>query len=528
MYSFEEKMKAVNLYIKYHHKSAPVIRELGYPDRHMLAKWYKQYETTGTLTKKVKGRQKFTEQQKQMALQYYWEHGQSIACTIRHLGYPGTTTFKNWLNEAYPDRTKHCISGGAMVEYPQEKKEQAVIDLCSRAGSAKEIADQHGVSRVTLYEWKKQLLGKERSCAMPRQKKCDPKPQNTAPKHFDSISALDDLRAQTEELERQKAELERRVYQLRLENDILEKATEIIKKDQGISLQSLTNKEKAVLIDALRDKYRLNELLKQLHMAKSSYCYQRQCLHRADPYAEFRIRIHEIFDEVGRCYGYRRIHAQLSKEGYVISEKVVRRIMKEDNLTVPSVKRKKYSSYVGEVSPAADNIINRDFHAELPNEKWVTDITEFGIPAGKVYLSPIVDCFDGMAVSWTIGTSPNAELANTMLDTAISALTEDEHPIVHSDRGGHYRWPGWIARMDEAGLIRSMSKKGCSPDNSACEGFFGHVKNEMFYGRDWKGVSLDAFIGLLDSYLHWYNEKRIKMSLGGMSPVEYRQYLGLI
>jgi transposase InsO family protein len=137
--------------------------------------------------------------------------------------------------------------------------------------------------------------------------------------------------------------------------------------------------------------------------------------------------------------------------------------MKEDNLAVPSIRRKKYSSYVGEVSPVADNIINRDFHAELPNEKWVTDITEFGIPAGKVYLSPIVDCFDGMALSWTIGTSPNAELANTMLDTAISALAEDEHPIVHSDRGGHYRWPGWIARMDEAGLTRSMSKKGCSP-----------------------------------------------------------------
>ena len=191
-------MKAVGLYIKYHHKAAPVIRELGYPDRHMLVKWYKQYEATGTLPKKMKGRQKFTEQQKQMALQYYWEHGESIACTIRHLGSPGITTFKNWLNEAYPDRTKHCISGGAMVEYPQEKKEQAVIDLCSRAGSAKEIADQHGVSRVTLYEWKKQLLGKERACTMPRQKKCDLKPQNTAPKGINSNSTLDDLRAQTE------------------------------------------------------------------------------------------------------------------------------------------------------------------------------------------------------------------------------------------------------------------------------------------------------------------------------------------
>ena len=95
MYSFEEKMRAVELYIKYHCKAAPVIRELGYPDRHMLVKWYKQYDATGTLPKKIEGRQKFTEQQKQIALQYYREHGQSIACTIKYLGYPGTTTFKN-------------------------------------------------------------------------------------------------------------------------------------------------------------------------------------------------------------------------------------------------------------------------------------------------------------------------------------------------------------------------------------------------------------------------------------------------
>ena len=104
-----------------------------------------------------------------MALQYYWEHGQSIACTIKHLGYPSATTFKHWLNEAYPDRTRHCISGGAMIEYPQEKKEQAVIDLCSRAGSAKEIANQHGVSRVTLYEWKKQLLDADVASLLMRQ-----------------------------------------------------------------------------------------------------------------------------------------------------------------------------------------------------------------------------------------------------------------------------------------------------------------------------------------------------------------------
>ena len=131
---------------------------------------------------------------------------------------------------------------------------------------------------------------------------------------------------------------------------------------------------------------------------------------------------------------------------------------------------------------AAPNLINRNFHAEKPNEKWLTDITEFRLPAGKVYLSPIIDCFDGMAVTWTIGTSPNARLVNSMLDAAISGLREGERPVLHSDRGGHYRWPGWIQRMRMAGLRRSMSAKGCSPDNAACEGFFGRLKNEMFYG----------------------------------------------
>ena len=132
-----------------------------------------------------------------------------------------------------------------------------------------------------------------------------------------------------------------------------------------------------------------------------------------------------------------------------------------------------------------------------------------------------------MLVSWTIGTSPNAELVNTMLDMAIDTLKPEECPIVHSDRGAHYRWPGWLKRMQDKGLIRSMSKKGCSPDNSACEGVFGRVKNEMFYNRKWSGISIEKFIEILNEYLHWYNEKRIKMSLGVLSPIQYRMNLDL-
>ena len=113
--------------------------------------------------------------------------------------------------------------------------------------------------------------------------------------------------------------------------------------------------------------------------------------------------------------------------------------MKDENLVVKIKKRRKYNSYKGEITPAVENVIERDFHADAPKTKWLTDITEFHIPAGKVYLPPIIDCFDGLPVSWTIGTSPDADLVNTMLDNAISTLNINEKPIVHSDRGCHYR-----------------------------------------------------------------------------------------
>ncbi|ECG0110424.1 IS3 family transposase, partial [Salmonella enterica] len=149
------------------------------------------------------------------------------------------------------------------------------------------------------------------------------------------------------------------------------------------------------------------------------------------------------------------------------------------------------------------------------------------LPSGKVWLSPVVDCFDGKVVSWSLGTRPNAELANTMLDGAISTLTAGEQPIIHSDRGGHYRWPGWLERVNAAGLIRSMSRKGCSPDNAACEGFFGRLKTEMYYGREWSGVTLENFMLHVDTYIRWYNEHRIKLSLGALSPEMYRRQLGI-
>ena len=115
-----------------------------------------------------------------------------------------------------------------------------------------------------------------------------------------------------------------------------------------------------------------------------------------------------------------------------------------------------------------------------------------------------------------------------MLDAAIDTVADSaSKPVIHSDRGAHYRWPGWLKRVHNAKLVRSMSRKGCSPDNAACEGFFGRLKTELFYPRNWQDVSIDQFIETVDSYIRWYNEKRIKISLGSLSPIEYRASLGL-
>lgn len=311
------------------------------------------------------------------------------------------------------------------------------------------------------------------------------------------------------------------------EIDILKETIAILKKDQGVNMNRLCNKEKTVIVDALNKKYPIPMLLDKLQMAKSSYYYQRrrksfQARHERDS-----MLITKVFNDSRQRDGYRRIKAVLDMEGHILSEKVIRRIMRENSLAAVCIKTKKFHSYLGEISPAAPNLIKRDFRASEPNREWLTDITEFSIPAGKVYLSPTIDCYDGMPVAWAVSDRPDAQLVNVMLDRAIESLPQDAHPIIHTDRGCRYRWPGWIERMDKAGLTRSMSRKGCPPDNAACEGFFGRLKNEMFYNRSWEGVTISEFIRHLEEYMVWYRDKRIKISLGGLSPMEYRRLMGV-
>ena len=515
VYSLEDRTKAVDLYFKYGGNVAAVVRGLGYPGKNTLRQWVREYKSAGTLHDGYRDRVvKYSKEQKQAAVDYYLEHRRGLRWTVQALGYPKRESLRQWVNEATPDR--HRLRTGrslqTKVEFTPEQKRAAVLDLGTRDGAAREVAEEYGVTRAALYKWKNDLLGKEH-----------PVGKHRKPKLSEDKEALE---AKVESLKEQVETLEKQVYRLRLEKDVLEATAEVLKKGPGADLKKLTNREKAVVIGALGKSYPLDELLGCFSMPKSSYFYHHAVLSVPEKHAELRKQVRAAFAQVDGRYGYRRLHAVLTKDGRVVSEKVIRRLMREGNLVVVGQKKRRYSSYKGEITPAVPNVIERDFHADAPNIKWLSDLTEFPPPAGKVYLSPMIDCFDGLVVSWSIGTSPDAELVDSMLDNAISTLIEDERPVVHTDRGSHYRWPGWIDRMYAAGLTRSMSKKGCSPDNAACEGFFGRLKNEFFYGRSWIGVSLEEFMDKLDRYIHWYNEERIKMSVGGRSPMEYRRSLG--
>lgn len=278
-----------------------------------------------------------------------------------------------------------------------------------------------------------------------------------------------------------------RDMQMRL--DIAREVVEVVKKDPGADPAALTNREKALVVNALRGDYSVTSLTSRLGMAGSCHRYWRVRLAEPDPLAGLRREVLRVFEASGRAWGYRRVWRQLRSEGTRVSEKVVRRLMREGGMAVAydRKRRRAYDSYAGEVSDRPPNLpcveeAGREpghaFEAALPNEVWVTGITEFRLPCGaKVYLSPVLDCFDGRLASWGIGLHPTAALAEGALREACAALAEGEAPVVHSDGGVQYRVAGWEACCEEHGLSRSMSRKGRSCDNARMEGFFGTLKN---------------------------------------------------
>ncbi|KAA3951701.1 IS3-like element IS1397 family transposase, partial [Escherichia coli] len=271
--------------------------------------------------------------------------------------------------------------------------------------------------------------------------------------------------------------------------------------------------EKTKVIRSLRCGHCQSDLLKAAGLARSTLYYQLSLQKAKDKYADVKQLIASIFHEHRGCYGYRRIHCELQKRGLKFSGKTVRKLMQQLGLKSP-VRLKKYRSYRGNMGLAAENILQRQFKAEAPCEKWVTDITEFRAGGQKLYLSPILDLFNGEIVAWETACRPTEELVKRMLNKGLESLAEGEKPLLHSDQGWHYRIKSYQSALADKGLVQSMSRKGNCLDNAVMENFFGHLKEEMYYRRDYRSV--EELENAVNEYITYWNQKRIKLSLGGL------------
>lgn len=269
--------------------------------------------------------------------------------------------------------------------------------------------------------------------------------------------------------------------------------------------------------------FSLNILLKIIKLARSTYYYHLKQLYKPDKNQDIKIEIQSIYREHKGNYGYRRINLELRNRGYSVNHKKVQRLMKVLGLVARIRRKRKYSSYQGEIGKKAENLIQRQFEAAKPMEKCYTDVTEFAIPASarKLYLSPVLDGFNSEIIAFNLSCSPNLEQVQTMLE---QAFTEEhyENTILHSDQGWQYQHDSYHRFLESKGIQASMSRKGISPDNGMMESFFGILKSEMFYGYEKSFQSLKQLEQAIVDYINYYNNKRIKVKLKGLSPVQYR------
>lgn len=399
-YTREQRQRAVELYVKYECCAADVIRELGYPSREALRMWHRDWldeQETGVSSQRGERYARYTEEQKRASVDHYLTHGRRASRTMRQMGYPSKEVLASWIDELAPGERR--IRRGPV---PGELKRDAVLKVASGELSSREAAEAVGVDSSVVRNWKRQLLGDAKGLMVAKRE----------PERGDS-SQQDDPDALRGEIATLRADLERlraeqRAMEIRLA--IMKGAAELVGKEPGADPDNLTSREKTTLIKDISETLGVNaeSLLKEVGITRSTYYYQLKAMRRPDKNANLLSLVREAFGSSRRRCGYKRIHLELKSA-------------------------KRYSSYKGEIGGAPANLVNRDFHATAPNRLWVTDITEFSIPAGKVYLSPVIDCHDGMPVAWTIGTSPNAALANGMLRDACATPRPGETPIIHSD-----------------------------------------------------------------------------------------------
>lgn len=274
-----------------------------------------------------------------------------------------------------------------------------------------------------------------------------------------------------------------------------------------------------MIVRDLRHKFPLDGLLKMVALPRSTFYYQESLLGAPDKHQRHKEQILEIYNAHGGLYGYRRVTLALMNLGVVINHKTVKRLM--DGLGLKSlVKVKKFVSFKGAVGKAAPNVLRRRFKADTPNAKWVTDVTEFKVAGEKLYLSPVIDLYNGEVIAFETARKPVFEMVNSMIRKAFSKLKKGEKPLLHSDQGWQYQMPRYQKMLKDRNVRQSMSRKGNCHDNASMESFFGLLKSEFFHLRTF--ASIDELEKSIGKYIHYYNHHRIKAKLGGLSPVDYR------
>ncbi|HEU3335065.1 IS3-Spn1, transposase [Streptococcus pneumoniae] len=282
-------------------------------------------------------------------------------------------------------------------------------------------------------------------------------------------------------------------------------------------------RRKTEIVQELMTEFSLDLLLKAIKLARSTYYYHLKQLDKTDKDQELKAEIQSIFIEHKGNYGYRRIYLELRNRGYLVNHKRVQGLMKVLNLQAKMRQKRKYSSHKGDVGKKAENLIQGQFEGSKTMEKCYTDVTEFAIPAStqKLYLSPVLDGFNSEIIAFNLSCSPNLEQVQTMLE---QAFTEKhyENTILHSDQGWQYQHDSYHRFLESKGIQASMSRKGNSQDNGMMESFFGILKSEMFYGYEKTFKSLNQLEQAIIDYIDYYNNKKIKIKLKGLSPVQYR------
>lgn len=274
-----------------------------------------------------------------------------------------------------------------------------------------------------------------------------------------------------------------------------------------------------IVINELRQVFELKALLKYAKIPRSTFYYQLNAIKAPDKYEQVKEEITAIYHENKGRYGYRRTTAELRKRGFLINHKTVLKLMQQLGIQC-FVRPKKYKSYKGEIGIVCDNLLNREFHADKPNEKWVTDITEFRVRDEKLYLSPIVDLFNGEVVSYNLSRHPVFSQVVDMLKKAFRKIPNNTNLILHSDQGWQYQMKQYQKMLTKKGIRQSMSRKGNCLDNSLAENFFGLLKTELFYAKEY--TNIEELEKDIIEYIKYYNKNRIKLKLNGMSPVNYR------